>query len=315
MDTTTKVPRIVPQWGGQDAVAGEVFWSLRKTLWISGMYLGGIIGVVWLFSWSSLVLFLLTTGVTILAGHSLGMHRRLIHNSFECPLWLEYLLVYLGVLVGMAGPFGMIRTHDMRDWAQRQRRCHDYFGHRRPFLQDWFWQLHCEVKLEYEPGFRPEPRIANYRVYRFLEQTWMWQQLPWALLLFCLGGISWVLWGVCLRVAVINTGHWLIGYFAHNRGQRDWHVEGASVQGYNIPFCGLITMGECWHNNHHAFPGSARLGLHANQFDPGWYALRALQRLGLVWNIRLPKNLPPRAELKAVTERKPCCVMRLLKLA
>ncbi len=51
------------------------------------------------------------------------MHRLLIHRSFTTPRWLEYLLVYLGVLVGMAGPFGMIRAHDMRDWHQRQVLC------------------------------------------------------------------------------------------------------------------------------------------------------------------------------------------------
>lgn len=312
MDTTTKVPRILPLRGGQDALPGKVVWAPGKSLWISGMYFGGVAGGALTFSWDALLLFLITTGLTILGGHSLGMHRRLIHNSYECHLWLEYLLVYLGVLVGMAGPFGMIRTHDMRDWAQRQRQCHDYFGHRSSFLKDWFWQLHCSIKLEYEPVFRPEPRIARDRFYLFLEKTWMWQQLPWAMILFYFGGISWVCWGICMRVATINTGHWLIGYFAHNEGQRYWHVEGASVQGYNIPFCGLITMGECWHNNHHAFPGSAKLGLYSNQLDPGWFTLRALERLGLVWSIKLPADLPARSELKAIAEPKPCYIKALL---
>ena len=75
------------------------------------------------------------------------------------------------------------------------------------------------------------------------------------------------------------TGHWLVGYFAHNRGPRSWHIEGAGVQGYNVPYCGLITMGEAWHNNHHAFPGSARLGLRDGETDPGWWVLlRAAER-------------------------------------
>ncbi|HEX5054939.1 MAG TPA: acyl-CoA desaturase [Gammaproteobacteria bacterium] len=296
-------------------MSGKVFWSPGKSLWISGMYLGGVLGIASAFSREAFLLFLFSTGLTILGGHSLGMHRRLIHNSFECPLWLEYFLVYLGVLVGMAGPFGMIRTHDMRDWAQRQRQCHDYFAHRRSFFTDWFWQLHCSVRLEYEPEFQPETRIAQDRFYWFLERTWMWQQLPWASVLFYFGGISWVLWGICLRVAIINTGHWLIGHFAHNEGQRYWHVEGAAVQGYNIPFCGLITMGECWHNNHHAFPGSARLGLYRNQLDPGWYTLRVFEWFGLAWNLQQPGDLPHRAELKAIAEPKPCCIKALLKLA
>jgi stearoyl-CoA desaturase (delta-9 desaturase) len=57
-------------------------------------------------------------------------------------------------------------------------------------------------------------------------------------------------------------------------------------------------MGECWHNNHHAFPGSAKLGLHAGELDPGWWVLKTLQKLGLVWNIKQPEDLPERHELK-----------------
>ena len=57
------------------------------------------------------------------------------------------------------------------------------------------------------------------------------------------------------------TGHCLIGYFSHNAGHREWHVDGAAVQGCNVKFCDLITMGECWHNNQHAYPNSALLGI------------------------------------------------------
>ena len=106
----------------------------------------------------------------------------------------------------------------------------------------------------------------------------MAQQIPWAILFFALGGVPWLVWGIALRVAACVTGHWLVGYFAHNRGPRSWHVEGAGVQGYNVPYCGLITMGEAWHNNHHAFPGSARLGLRDGEIDPGWWVLCALRR-------------------------------------
>jgi Fatty acid desaturase len=189
------------------------------------------------------------------------MHRRLIHRSYDCPLWLERLFVYLGTLVGMAGPYGMIRQHDIRDWAQRKPCCHPYLAHRNSILRDGWWQLHCELQLVHPPELGIERRVAEDRFYRFIERTWMAQQLPWAALFFALGGMPWLVWGIAVRMAMSITGHWLVGYFAHNRGPRSWHVEGAGVQGYNVPYCGLITMGEAWHNNHHAFPGSARLGL------------------------------------------------------
>jgi fatty-acid desaturase len=282
------------------AVEGEVHWKPVKSAWIAAMTLGALLGGPFYVTWGALALFLSTTAVTVCLGHSLGMHRRLIHRAYDCPLWLERLFVYLGTLVGMAGPYGMMRQHDIRDWAQRKPACHPYLAHRSGLLHDGYWQLHCELRLAHPPRLVMEQRLAEDRFYRFLERTWMAQQLPWAVLFFALGGLPWVVWGVAARVAASVTGHWLVGYFAHNRGGRSWHVEGAGVQGYNVPYCGLITMGEGWHNNHHAFPASARLGLCKGEMDPGWWVLRALMAVGLVWNAKTPEMLPTRPNLVAL---------------
>jgi stearoyl-CoA desaturase (delta-9 desaturase) len=118
-----------------------------------------------------------------------------------------------------------------------------------------------------------------------MERTWMLQQLPWAVLFYWLGGWSWVLWGICTRTSASILGHWLIGYLAHNKGDRSWHVSGAAVQGYNVRWFALLTMGESWHNNHHAFPGSARLGIEKGQWDPGWWVLLLLAKIGVVENL------------------------------
>lgn len=130
----------------------------------------------------------------------------------------------------------------------------------------------------------------------------MLQQIPLAGLLFALGGWGWVFWGICGRVTISIFGHWFIGYFAHNRGHRDWHVQGAAVQGHNVSWAGLITFGECWHNNHHAYPGSARIGLYAGQADPGWWVLKGLEQFGWVQDLAVPDDLPPRPELQSVRE-------------
>ena len=79
-----------------------------------------------------------------------------------------------------------------------------------------------------------------------------------------------------------------------------FEVRGAAVQGRNVRFTSLLTMGECWHNNHHAFPGSARLGLYPGEWDPGWWVLSILRRAGLVRSVRLPEDLPARIELVAL---------------
>ena len=296
MDWAKGSDRIV-EVEGCDALSGEVRWAPVKSIWIGSMTLAAMILGPLTFSWSAFGVFVLLTTVTLCAGHSVGMHRRLIHNSFSCPIWLEYALVYAGVLVGMAGPFGMMRQHDLRDWAQRRRHCHDYLCHRRSFWQDGFWQLHCDLRLAYPPLFRPEARIADDRVYAWMERTWMWQQLPLAVGLYGLGGLGWVVWGVAARVAVSVTGHWLVGHFAHRQGPMRWRVSGAGVQGHDVPIAALLSMGESWHNNHHAYPGSARLGLNEDQPDPGWWFILGLRRLGLAWDIKTPQTLPHREAL------------------
>ncbi|HVJ61591.1 MAG TPA: acyl-CoA desaturase [Tahibacter sp.] len=282
---------------------GKVRWSPVKSMWFLGMAAGAVVGGLMTFSWAAFALFVVSTGIVLLFGHSLGSHRKLIHDSFQCPKWLERTLVYGGTMVGLAGPISLVQQHDLRDYAQRMPRCHDYLRNGRRWFVDAWWQLNCDLVLDNEPAVRIEPRIANDRFYRLLESTWMAQQLPWALAFYAWGGWGFVFWGICARVTAGVFGHWLIGYFAHNHGPMQRVVAGAAVQGHNVRFTSLITMGECWHNNHHAYPGSARLGLDANEWDPGWWCLVALQRVGLVWDVRLPADLPPRDELVVLPPR------------
>jgi stearoyl-CoA desaturase (delta-9 desaturase) len=297
--STFRSPRMFDR-DGTDPVAGTVRWKPAKSLWMSAMTLTALIGGPLFFTWGALALFLATTAVTICLGHSIGLHRGFIHRAYDCPRWVERLFVYLGTVVGMAGPFGMMRQHEIRDWAQRKPHCHPYLAQRASILRDYVWQLHCDLRLAHPPELKLERRVAEDPFYRFIERTWMAQQLPWAVLFFALGGVPWLVWGIAVRVTASVTGHWLVGYFAHNHGPRTWHLEGAGVQGYNVPYCGIITMGEAWHNNHHAFPASARLGLQAGEIDPGWWVLVALERLGLVSNLKTPEMLPHRPNLVAL---------------
>lgn len=282
---------------GCSPVEGKVRWDPGHSIWNGSMLVATMALCPIYFSWSAVGLFVVLTGASILLGHSVGFHRRLIHRSFECPLWVERTLVWVGTTVGMSGPLWMVRTHDMRDWAQRQSDCHDYLAHRRPMLIDAWWQLHCRLQLDHPPEFDLGD-AGRDRFYRFLEATWMAQQLPIATLLFVAGGWSWVVWGVCARVTASVTGHWFVGHLAHRRGPQSWLVDDAGVQAHDVPWAAIPTMGEAWHNNHHAFPGSARIGLYPGQSDWGFVFIQVLERLGLAWNILLPENMPHRAALQ-----------------
>jgi stearoyl-CoA desaturase (delta-9 desaturase) len=281
---------------GADPVKGRIQWSPLHSLWNSAMAVTALTLGPATFHWGAFTAFLALTTATLLLGHSVGLHRRLIHHSFECPVWLEAILVWFGVAVGMDGPLSMVRIHDTRDWAQRQPQQHGYFGHRGSMLGDAWRQLHCRLDLERPPRFVPAPSVAR-PFYRVLERTWMLQQLPLALALHALGGWSWLVWGVPVRVFACVTGHWFVGHLAHRRGPQTWLVNGAGVQAYDVPWAAIPTMGEAWHNNHHAYPASARMGLHRGQADLGYRFIQVLALLGLAWDIRTPQTLPARPML------------------
>jgi fatty-acid desaturase len=270
------------------AMTGNVVWARPKSLWFTAHLVFGVVGGVYWFSWSALAVFFILMFLTICLGHSVGMHRLLIHRSFETPLWLEHLLVYLGALVGMAGPIGMFRIHEIRDWQQNQPDCHSFAKHDVGFWRDAFWQMHCEQVLSHPPTLTIEDRVLNNRFNHWLERTWRWQQLPLAFVLYLFGGCGFVFWGVSLRIVVSLTGHWCTVHFAHTHGERPYVMEGIAVDGRNLPKLAVMTFGESWHNNHHAFPRSARMGHNDRQIDPGWWVIRSLAAMGLAWAVNVP---------------------------
>ncbi|MEO1247634.1 MAG: acyl-CoA desaturase [Pseudomonadota bacterium] len=278
---------------GANPVEGRVSFAPAKSLWINTCLISFVTAAPFYTTPGAIVAFGVLTYTSLLLGHSVGMHRKLIHRSYDCPRWLELFLVYLGVLVGMGGPDGVIRIHDVRDWAQREPECHDFFSHRASFLKDAWWQLNCRFEFARPPAVHIEPEVANDPFYRFLNKTWILQQAPLGLALYLIGGAPWVVWGVFGRVFISVAGHWTVTYLTHNPGPGRWLVADAGVQASNLTGFGFLTMGECWHNNHHAFPESARIGLYAGEFDPGWLVIRGLERVGLVWNVGRPRS--PRA--------------------
>lgn len=77
------------------------------------------------------------------------------------------------------------------------------------------------------------------------------------------------------------------------------------MQAHDVPWAAIPTMGEAWHNNHHAFPDSARIGL-PGQSDWGYRVIAMLEHLGLVWDVVTPETMAPRMELRpAVAQGRP----------
>lgn len=274
---------------------GELVWARGRSLWLTGMLGVWLAFGVQTASVQTVALWAVSTALTLCLGHSVGLHRGVIHRAFRMGKTLETALVYLATLCGMGGPIMMFRMHELRDHWQNQRMCPAYFSYGHGLARDFLWYLHVDYEprnLSFEP--RLPMRVAQDPIYRFLDRTWMLQQLPWAVILYAAFGLGGVVWGVAARVSTSVLGHWVVNYFAHTRGEIAYELQGGE-EGRNCWVFGALSMGEGWHNNHHAYPESARIGIRPLELDPGWIVILALRRLGLVWRVKTPAQLTLRA--------------------
>ncbi len=273
-----------------NAVTGDMRWDPAMSIWNSTMLVAAVVLGPITLTPAAVLVGLGLGGITLMAGLSVGLHRLLAHEAFECGPPTRRFLAWLGVLVGLGGPIGMVRSHHLSDWAQHRAQAHPFFTHGRWTLTHLIWRMHGRIALAQPPSFDLD-MLERDRFLVFLERTWMLQQLPLAALLWGLGGLPFVVWGIFVRVAVSTTGYWLIAHLAH---RPDKEQVSGEVHGNDVAWAGWVSMGEAWHSNHHAFPSSAKIGLYPGQSDWGFRFIQALERLGLAWNVRTPETMAGR---------------------
>ena len=105
-----------------------------------------------------------------------------------------------------------------------------------------------------------------------------------SVLLLVFGGWDLLLWGVFLRVTLALHATWLVNSATHMWGRQRFQT---GEDSRNSWWVALLTFGEGWHNNHHAFPTSARHGLRWYEVDVNWLGIRVLQLLGIARGIKL----------------------------
>jgi stearoyl-CoA desaturase (Delta-9 desaturase) len=131
-------------------------------------------------------------------------------------------------------------------------------------------------------------RIADFAKYPELMWLHRYEQLPaFVLAVLCLAVASWpgLIVGFFWSTVAVYHGTFCINSLAHLVGKRRYVTGDDSRNNWLLA---IITMGEGWHNNHHAYQSSARQGFRWWEYDPTFYLLTLLQRLGLVWNLKLP---------------------------
>ena len=98
-------------------------------------------------------------------------------------------------------------------------------------------------------------------------------------------GVEALIWGGLIRIFLYQHATFAVNSICHMYGRRDYQARDESRNNWVVAF---LVFGEGWHNNHHAFPSSARHGLAWWQYDMSWWIIRGLEKLGLVWDVKLP---------------------------
>ncbi|MBC5828089.1 MAG: fatty acid desaturase [Candidatus Eremiobacteraeota bacterium] len=247
----------------------------------------GALAAFWpgFFSWSAIGVMCALWYVTGGIGISLCFHRVLTHRSLRLPKALEYLTAFVGSLALEGGPIQWVATHRIHHaYTDREGDPHD--AHRGLVWTHLEWMYRPN---EARPSSAQEVRYAHDLtsdpVYRFLDRFTPLFQVVLAIALFKVGGWSWVIWGVFVRLVLVYHITWLVNSAAHRFGYRSYKTGDEST---NCWWVALLTWGEGWHNNHHAFPFSARHGLRWYEFDASWLVIKSLKALGLASDIKLP---------------------------
>jgi stearoyl-CoA desaturase (delta-9 desaturase) len=253
------------------------------------LHLGALAALVPLFFnwWAVAVgvgLYYLTGGI----GVSLGFHRILTHRSLRCPRWLEYALAVCGTLAMQAGPIAWVSTHRAHHaHTDREGDPHDVHRGLTWAHLTWLYRENA-ARPELAEQLRLTPDLATVPFYRFLDRTYLFWQIALGGLLFALGGWPFVVWGIFVRTVFTYHITWLVNSAAHHSGYRSFRTGDESRNNWWVA---LLTWGEGWHNNHHAFPFSARHGLRWFELDTTWLAIRVLAAVKLARDVKLPTAL------------------------
>ena len=246
------------------------------------------------FSWQGVGLALVLHWITGGLGITLGWHRLVAHRSFQVPKWLEYFFVFCGTMAMQGGPIWWIGLH----------RHHHRFSDQPNDHHDstkGFWWSHVGWMLYEVPALKEVPKftkdIANDPVYRFFDTFFFPMQVVLGVVLYAIGtrysadtlggnlGWSFAFWGIFARLVIVYHCTWLVNSATHKFGYRS-HESGDNST--NCWWAALLTYGEGWHNNHHAFQYSARHGLQWWEVDMTWMVIKFLKAVGLATKVQLP---------------------------
>lgn len=242
------------------------------------------VAALFFISWKGLVAFVVLTWFAGSLGIGIGYHRLLTHRGFKTPKWFEYFLTFCGTLALQGGAINWVVTH----------RIHHAFTERagdpHSPRHGWWWshigwilrgtaQQHPTKTMQ-----RYAPDLMNDPVHVWLNRLYFVPLIISGIALLAWGGLPAVLWGAFLRVTFAHHSTWLVNSATHLWGKRRFDTADDSTNNWWVA---LLTFGEGWHNNHHAFSRAARHGLAWYELDLNWVAIRSLEFIGLAKDVHV----------------------------
>jgi stearoyl-CoA desaturase (Delta-9 desaturase) len=242
---------------------------------------------------------ILAVGYVITAmGITIGFHRLLTHRAFKTSSTLRGILAGIGS-AAIEGPvISWVADHRKHHtFADEQGDPHSpHVGHGggwRGTLRGLFHAHLGWLFIHTERGSKQRfaSDLIEDPVVRMIDRTFLLWAVIGLLVPFAAGyaiggtlvaGLTGLLWGGAVRVFLVHHVTYSINSVCHVFGRRRFATEDESR---NVFWLALPTMGEAWHNNHHAFPTSASHGLRPGELDPSAAVIRVLERLGMVWDV------------------------------
>lgn len=252
--------------------------------------------------WGYLAMLVIMWGLTGM-GITVGFHRLLTHSSFETYRPIRAFFMICGALSIEGSPLiwcAVHRKHHQR--SDQPGDPHSPHLHGNSFIQrvKGFWYAHSGWLFtgnwaypdlqKYVPDLLKDKLLVAVDKMYYL---WVLASLAIPTILAGVVTMSWkgallgFIWGGLARVFLCHHITWSVNSVCHVFGRRPYETGDLST---NNALFGVLAWGEGWHNNHHAFPTSARHGLKWYQFDMSWMLIKVMKKLRLAWNVQLPSK-------------------------
>jgi stearoyl-CoA desaturase (Delta-9 desaturase) len=209
-------------------------------------------------------------------------HRYFSHRTYKTSRAFQFVLALLGTSATQKGPLWWASTHRLHHKHSDTERDVHSPGRR------GFWHAHMGWWLGREHEETRLDQIGDFA--RFPELRWLDQYHVVGVLLLMgvtalVGGFDGFLWGYVVSTCAVLHATFTINSLAHVFGSRRYATSDTSR---NNALLALLTFGEGWHNNHHHYQSSCRQGFYWWEVDVSYYAIKLLERVGLVWDVREP---------------------------